>query len=113
MSTKMGPEYCDECGEELEEGQIGLCGDCQDAVDTDRMCDYINDNDKMFRARAAKAGGESPMKHTLLILLVSLLVLSNLLWVAQYHALDQAYMQEEGLRDEAVTLLRAQQGCQP
>jgi len=23
-------EYCDACGEPLEEGQIGLCDECQD-----------------------------------------------------------------------------------
>jgi len=53
------------------------------------------------------------MNRTPLILLVSALVLSNLIWIAQYRALDASYMQEQGLRDEADTLLRAQKDCRP
>lgn len=35
MSTFFEPEYCDSCHTELEVGQIGLCEDCQDALDED------------------------------------------------------------------------------
>jgi hypothetical protein len=38
-----------------------------------------------------------------------LLALSNLLWWAAYRSLDQAYMQEEGLRDESDAVLRTTQ----
>jgi hypothetical protein len=44
--------------------------------------------------------------HTRTLLLAALLALSNLLWWAAYRSLDRAYMQEEGLRDEADSLLR-------
>lgn len=29
----MDIEYCEECGEQLEESQIGLCDECQEAID--------------------------------------------------------------------------------
>jgi hypothetical protein len=44
--------------------------------------------------------------HTRILLLAALLALSNLLWLAAYRSLDQAYMQESGLRDESDSLLK-------
>jgi cell division inhibitor SulA len=49
--------------------------------------------------------------HTRILLLAALLALSNLLWWAAYRSLDQAYMQESGLRDEADHQLRYWQDC--
>jgi hypothetical protein len=46
------------------------------------------------------------MNRTPLILLVSALVLSNLIWIAQYRSLDLKYMQEMGLRSQADAMLR-------
>jgi hypothetical protein len=48
-------------------------------------------------------------RPTVTLLLVAALLLSNLLWAARYRALDAAYAQEEGLRDEADALLRVAQ----
>lgn len=36
MSTTMNDEVCEECGIDLEDGQIGLCDDCQELEDIDR-----------------------------------------------------------------------------
>ena len=44
--------------------------------------------------------------RALVLLLASALVLSNLFWLAAYRKLDQDYMQEEGLHDQADALLR-------
>jgi hypothetical protein len=49
--------------------------------------------------------------HTRTLLLAALLALSNLLWLAAYRSLDQAYMQESGLRDWAESLLREPWVC--
>jgi hypothetical protein len=53
------------------------------------------------------------MNHTRVLLLTALLALSNLGWWAAYRSLDQAYIQESGLRDEADALLRKLQSQPP
>lgn len=41
------------------------------------------------------------------LILLGGIALSNLCWYGAYRANDRAYMQEEGLRDEADSILRA------
>jgi hypothetical protein len=56
----MGPEYCTECGEELEEGQIGICEDCRGDDEDEEYYEDEGGDEAQARVESALSQDEEP-----------------------------------------------------